>query len=537
MIFLIGFLLFVFSACHSPDKDPVKLSISNDQRIFSPRLYSEMSLDSDRLFHWLEKDSSLQGFREDILSFYRNRDFQFAWIHEGRAGNEANDLLHRAGSYVSLFNDSSLQLGKLIIWSDSLASDSTYLLRNPDLQQEMEILYTITFFKYVKIEYYGWSEKAKSLDWYIPPRKKDYLKMLEMSLSSDHKFRAQEPGSRMYRRLRESLGSYREIQQRGGWPRISAPEEISTDSMRLNLLTYLKLSGDLQSGAGIDSLEDGLKNFQRRMGLNPSGFPDLPTIRQMNVSVEERIRQIMINLERLRWMPDSLPSYYLLVNIPDYHLYLVDSGKLKWKMRVVVGKEATSTSIFSASLSRVVFAPYWNVPRSIAVNEILPSLKRDRRYLERNHMELLRNGKPVNAHHINWRQYHRNFPFEIRQKPGPWNALGRVKFLFPNEFHIYLHDTPAKALFDREKRAFSHGCIRMAEAGKLANELLIPYRYKTQQLDSLMNLKEETTVVLKKPVPVFIGYFTSWVDAAGRIQFREDIYGLDARLSREVFGK
>ena len=168
----------------------------------------------------------------------------------------------------------------------------------------------------------------------------------------------------------------------------------------------------------------------------------------------------MINLERLRWMQDTIPNNYLLVNIPDFSLKVYENGSEHWNLKVVVGKQATATTIFTGILSLVIFSPYWNIPSSIIINELIPKIKRNEKYLSQNNMEILKNGKHVSVSTIQWSNYKKSFPYAIRQKPGKNNALGQVKFVFPNNFNIYLHDTPSKELFNQSARAFSHGCIR-----------------------------------------------------------------------------
>jgi murein L,D-transpeptidase YcbB/YkuD len=241
-------------------------------------------------------------------------------------------------------------------------------------------------------------------------------------------------------------------------------------------------------------------------------------------------------MERLRWMPDQPMGDFLFVNIPAYKLYVHEQGRVAWSMDVVVGREATRTVIFSDSLSQVVFAPYWNVPQSIIRNEILPAVKRDPRYLDRKNMEVVRGGKVVPSQRIDWKRYSSGVPFVIRQRPGGANALGRVKFLFPNAYSIYLHDTPSKGKFKEDQRAFSHGCIRLSEPMRLANYLLRGDTAWTEaRIERAASATQEITVPVKPAVPVIIGYFTVWADSAGVVNFRDDIYGHDARLGRELF--
>jgi murein L,D-transpeptidase YcbB/YkuD len=258
------------------------------------------------------------------------------------------------------------------------------------------------------------------------------------------------------------------------------------------------------------------------LGLNQDGVITAALINKLNVPVKERIRQLLINLERMRWAPEQQPQGNLIiVNIPEFRLHLFNNAKKVFNIDIVVGKAAHSTVIFTDVLKYIVFSPYWNVPPGIVKNEILPAMKRNRNYLTKNNMEQTgySDGLPV-----------------IRQNPGGANALGRVKFIFPNSYNIYFHDTPAKSLFKEETRAFSHGCIRLGEPEKLAAYLLRNQtEWTTQKMDEAMSASKEKWVTLKEPVPVFITYFTAWIDGEGLLNFRDDIYGHDKNLAKHLF--
>ncbi|HTL09588.1 MAG TPA: L,D-transpeptidase family protein, partial [Chitinophagaceae bacterium] len=239
-----------------------------------------------------------------------------------------------------------------------------------------------------------------------------------------------------------------------------------------------------------------------------------------NVGVEERIKQIIVNLERMKWMPE-LPVFFIQVNIPSYQLRVIDANKTVLSMKVIVGKTAHKTIIFSDTLKYIVFNPYWNIPSSIIKNEILPAMKKNASYLRRHSMEIIGSsgGYPI-----------------IRQRPGDNNALGRIKFLFPNRYNIYLHDTPSKELFGNNKRSFSHGCIRLRRPFALARLLLTTSNGLTPQaFDPLQDSNKEQWITLTKPCPVFITYFTSWADENGIIHFISDIYGHDKKLASHLF--
>jgi murein L,D-transpeptidase YcbB/YkuD len=244
-------------------------------------------------------------------------------------------------------------------------------------------------------------------------------------------------------------------------------------------------------------------------------------IDELNDSTDVRIRQILVNMERVRWMPAQTDSAYIMVNIPEYKLHVYDSTKWQFDMNVIVGSAVNSTVIFSGKLRYIVFSPYWNIPPSIVEKEILPAIKNNSNYLSKHRMEIYgKNG---------------TLP-DIRQKPGPNNSLGLVKFLFPNNYNIYLHDTPNRDLFTSKDRSLSHGCIRISDPPKMAAFLLkSDTSYTTRKIDSLLHLSQEKWVTLEKPMRVYIGYFTAWVDQAGLLNCRKDIYGHDKKVAINSF--
>ncbi len=317
--------------------------------------------------------------------------------------------------------------------------------------------------------------------------------------------------------------------------------EKTIDSTRTALLRRLRYLGDIPGPTGAHQDEDslfsaGVKSAQHRYGLKETGKPDGELVSELNITPAERERQILVNMERLRWVPAEQDSDLILVNIPEFRMHVYEHDTLAWDMNVVVGATATRSAIFSGNLSQVVMAPYWNIPQSIIRDEILPAVKKNPGYLDRKNMEVVMGGKVVPSASVDWKKYSKGVPFTIRQKPGPGNALGEVKFLFPNEYSIYFHDTPSKDKFKRDQRAFSHGCIRLSEPAKLAEYLLREdSTWSTAKVNAAMKAKTETIVRLKRPRPVILGYFTTWVDRHGHANFRRDVYGHDAKLAAELF--
>jgi murein L,D-transpeptidase YcbB/YkuD len=231
----------------------------------------------------------------------------------------------------------------------------------------------------------------------------------------------------------------------------------------------------------------------------------------MQFTIKERIEQVMVNMERCRWLPANTSKKYLYVNIPEYKLHIIENDVEQFSMSVIVGKGTNKTAIFKSNITHIVFSPYWNIPTSILMKEIVPLINRNPEYLSKNHME--------------WNNGH------LRQKPGPDNALGGIKFMFPNPFNIYLHDTPTKYLFEKEKRNFSHGCIRIGNPIKLASYLLADNYYWTdEKINEAMNRTTELIIPITEKVPVYVVYFTAFVDADQRLNYREDIYKRDKQI-------
>ncbi len=284
-----------------------------------------------------------------------------------------------------------------------------------------------------------------------------------------------------------------------------------------------------------EELDEAIKDFQMINGLETDGICGKSTYQAMNVSLDERLDIIRVNMERCRWLNNDLPQEFLLVNIADYTLYLIREREVDYKCRVVVGKQYHKTPVFTSDIKYVVFNPTWTVPYSIASKEMLPKLKKDPNYLQNRNMVLLSGNKTVNPSTVDFNQYsQKNFPYTIRQEPGPNNALGLVKFIFPNKYSVYLHDTPSKSKFEKTERAFSHGCVRVKDPLILADQLIGDKGYDSNKIAEVIKSKETKNVYLSKPMPVMIMYWTCYVNTEGRIYFFRDIYGRDKKVLDEL---
>lgn len=498
---------------------------ARDTSISKANSFSELFFDSTSLENFITREKVEDSIASRMRSFYNQRNYQYAWFfHEGMA-DYASTFLHLQNEYIDYSHDSSIYNPALQVMLDSLTDSVSYQL--PDtLRLTTEMALTRQFFRYARVAYSGRRDiNTKDLDWFIPRKKVDYVAFLDSLLQhKGTKLDQYEPVNRQYNLLKEYLLKYYAAEKAGVWEAIALdkksykPGDSSVAIQKIK--RRLTLVGDLQdmdTSAHFNSnLTQAVKNYQHRYGLKEDGVIGSALVQEMNRPISFRIQQILINMERIRWVPAEPTTDYLLVNIPEFRLHVYEKGKYMWSMNVVVGSSAHNTVIFNGDMKYVVFSPYWNVPTSIVKKEIMPGMSRNKNYLVRHNMEW--NGGAV------------------RQKPGPSNSLGLVKFLFPNSYNIYLHDTPSKSLFNESSRAFSHGCIRLAEPKKLAQYLLRnDPSWDSTNITKAMNAGKEKYVTLKTPIPVFIGYFTAWVDRQGKLNFRDDIYGHDKQMRERLF--
>jgi L,D-transpeptidase YcbB len=507
--------------------------------------YTDLLLDESAVASFFKTNSENENVIEQVHLFYKNRNFQYAWFNKKGMTQAVPNFQNQLQNYNNDFGDKTFSNAQLDTLITMIKTNPNEKEIDSKQREKLEILLTTTFFKYSEKAFSGINKTAHQLDWYIPRSKKNFQVLLDSLVLKDENDKTYEPANLYYSKLKEKLRLYRDIQKKGGFPVIKMNEEFlsktESDSVLIQVKQRLVLSGDLKSNDNnvlyTMDLANSILNFQQRVGLPENGKLDFKTIAELNKTVDFRIKQMLVNMERLRWVPVEIENDYLLVNIPEYKLHVFENKKLLWETNVVVGKEAKQTSIFKGNISRIILNPYWNVPNSIINNEILPKLKRNSNYLSRNNMEVVSNaGTVINSRTINWKKYSKNVPFVIRQKPGTSNALGKMKFLFPNSFSIYLHDTPSKELFDRNKRHFSHGCIRVENPKKLAMYLLQNDKaWSQEKIDKVLKTNKETGISIKPNMPVYIAYFTAWVDSKGNLNFRDDIYDLDDELAKEIF--
>lgn len=540
LILFIGSLFTIFvtiASCDSFNDSPAqKERVVRDEKpitkvditIDTSNSFNSFFMDSSVVNNYLSQNNLSDTLSGRIKSFYNSRNYQFAWFSREGMPEHTLSFWNMLKNYVNYSGDSSVYDSKLATKMEQLIRIDTLRAKNDSAYRKLEMDLTKSFYKYADNAYaYDPDFDMKSLEWYIPRKRLTVDEMTKLVLNKEAQFAdANAPINSQYKKLREALKQYKAIKDNGGWPFVNSKVEVMKkgyeDDVVKKLKKRLKAEGFLDQEDSLitkvfdNELIEAVNNAKKVYGYKPDGTAGQTFIKDLNAKVEERIQQILVNMERMRWIPtetkDSGRS--ILVNIPEFKLHVYEKGRPAWDMDVVVGKEGTSTTIFTGNLKTVVFSPYWNVPPSISKKEIIP---KGAAYMARNHYEFYNNGS-------------------VRQKPGPWNSLGLVKFLFPNSYNIYFHDSPAKGLFNRDKRYFSHGCVRLKEPAKLAKYVLNDTaKWSSKIIDSTMRSGKEKFVPIKRPIPVLITYFTAWVNDSSVLNFREDIYGHDEVMAKKMF--
>ncbi len=471
---------------------------------------------------------------EEMRRFYQKRQYQPAWSDVNGPRPQAEQLAEAIGAVAASegLDPRRYQSQQLAGLLSQMKEDKDWSLESPEEQRRLADLDVEMTFLYLTLAAHTAIGRVQPetlrVHWEDQSRNVDLDARLEKALQEEDvaaSLRSLAPPNPRYARLRDALTRYREVANRGGWPKVPGDlEKGAQGAGALALRNRLIAEGDLppvpegQQPAPVfdDAVAKAVARFQQRHGLEPDGKLGEDTVAELNVPVQERIKQIEINLERWRWLPNSLGDSYVWVNVPEFRMELYDEGRKAIDMAVVVGKQQSQTPVFSDMMEYLELNPEWNIPSSIANEEILPKLASDPSYLARNNMEWV--GEGANQ--------------RIKQRSGPDNPLGQVKFMFPNEHDVYLHDSPADHLFSREERDFSHGCVRLERPVQFAEYLLRdkPEWQGTKVREAIVS-GEHKTVKLPKKLPVHILYFTSWVEDNGVVHFRKDVYGHDQKLA------
>lgn len=484
----------------------------------------KLNFDSAQIVGFFKRFPLLKMNQQDVTDFYRQRNFSYAWFDDGLVLEQANNLTQRI---LNFKGDGLRQAIPYQPVLDSLMNPVAPIKNGQRPSLQLELMLTSQYFSFSKAVYGGINvSDSKATGWLLPRKKVAYSAYLDTLLNArDKTSPAREPVYRQYELLRKYLQKYNRLQAQDKWLPIAVTGKWSPGDtasvirlVRARLNKLEDFTGDTLNRTYDFDLQNGIKHFQYRHGLTVNGALNKETVAELNVPLQKRITQILVNMERSRWLPVNLNTGYVAVNIPEFKMHVYYADSLLWSCNVVVGKAQHATTAFYGEIKYVVFSPYWNVPPGILAKEVLPGIKKNGAYLQDHRMEITgyENGRPV-----------------VRQKPGNDNSLGLVKFLFPNSYNIYLHDTPSKSLFGETSRAFSHGCIRIAEPEKFAAFLLQDdSAWTREKINRSMNAGKERYVTLAKKMPVFIAYFTAFADREGYLNFRKDIYNLDHRLAR-----
>ena len=511
----------------------------------------QATVESQTLPVSIKKEKERARAWEVMHRFYQNRQFKPAWLTAEKPRPQAQELLKAIDASAAEGLDprryQKERLASLLHEVEELKSYDDPAAQRLLAYTDMHLTYTfLTLASHLATG--RQQPETLRIDWYTKPRSVDLDARLEKSLADagnlDDALRTLRPPEDGYKPLINALARYRQIAAQGGWQEIAPAEKLVPGSRSESvgrLKARLRAEGDLvetPQSAGTaspgapssgrlndeeyifdESVTAAVARFQKRYGLEVTGKVDKDTLAEMDVPVADRIRQIEINLERWRWMPSDFGERYIRVNIPEFKMALINHGKPELEMRVVVGKAQQSrTPVFSDKMTYLELNPAWNIPPGIAEEEILPKVANDPGYLASHNMEMVQEGSHT----------------RIRQRPGPDNPLGQVKFMFPNEFDIYLHDTPADHLFAEAERDFSHGCIRLERPMDLAHVLLKDSDWTPDKLQAALASGEQKTITLPHPLPVHLLYFTAWVDKDGTVEFRRDVYGHDAKLAKAL---
>lgn len=477
--------------------------------------------------------------RASVLGFYARRAFRPAWANEHGPNRLADDLvasLNRADLEGLNPEDYHVnEIGSLLAYVRLAASAGR--APEPARLADLDLLLTDAFLLYGD-HLLGGRVDPESLHplWEASPRGADLGTMLEEALENRKISRALQrlaPVHEGYQRLRTALARERAFAESGAWPVL--PKNPSVALLRERLAA----EGDLEKKEGTefdDDLREALRHFQGRHGLEQTGALDAQTLAELNVPAEARVNQIKLNLERWRWLPQDLGRSRIEVNIAAFELQVIDDDEIAMQMRVVVGKAYRRTPVFSDTVRYIVLNPNWHVPRTIAVDELIPKIQKDSTYLERFGMHVIGpDSKEVDPSTVDWKAVTaESSAYRLRQDPGRLNALGQMKFMFPNRYDVYLHDTPSRHMFEETQRDFSHGCIRIEKPMDLAVYLMKKSKWNQEAIERALDEGTERSLYLPRPMPIHLLYFTAWADEDGTIQFREDINGVDQPLARAL---
>jgi murein L,D-transpeptidase YcbB/YkuD len=494
-----------------------------------------------------------------VVLFYERRAYQPAWsfgavlLPHGAALIAAIEAIDQEGLQPTDYH--LVQIQTLV--TGLRAAHEQHASPDPDHLVDLDLLLTDAFFLYNAHLLAGRIDpETERTEWKDSRRKIDLVALLEHALATNQVetvLRSALPSHPLYVNLRRAFAHYRKIAAAGGWSQVPDCSTLHPGD-RAPCVRYLRarlhaegflppaLAAKKDPDLYDNTLARAVRHFQQRYGLSTDAIVGPSTLAALNVSAMARARQLALNLERFRWLPRESAPRALVINVAGFILEAWEYGRPVWSMRIVVGKEGAATPVFSTYMTHLVLNPEWYLPHSIATTELLPRIRRNPSYLTAHRIQVVQRAdgelKVVDPRTINWNRLSAaHFPYRLRQEPGPTNSMGRIKFMLPNPFGIYLHDTPARSrhLFNHRVRTFSHGCIRVEEPLELACYVLQDSaQWTPDTLVAALDRGRKRTVWLPSPLPVHLVYWTAWVDEKGAVQFRPDIYGYDRQLDRAL---
>ena len=532
----------------------------NKDITLSEIIYSEKS--TKKLMQLLVTDEkkTFKSIRHKkfIKKIYKKSHYSPMWFSINGINNQkVTDLFNAIESDITLS-----QKGKIVKKYKYLKKTISTLKKDDKQELDIDIKLSDLYRSYVGYHIYGaipwisFKNKLRRLrrnhiaaNWLTNNPKYD-IATLMFTHSLPKIIAASTPNSFNYKQLMRELKRLRKVQKQGGWRKTPASSQLrygKSGKVVRNLINRLKSEGDYtckgNDGHFGPCLKKAIKRFQKRHGIGRTGTITKYTRSKLNISVNWKIKKILLNLDRIKRLPDQAEDRYILVNIPDFRLYYKENGRVRLSMRVVVGDKTHHTPIFSNKVSFIVLNPYWMIPDSIVKKEMIPKMLKNPDYLEQRGYEVRRsynlNRPTINTKNINWARVLRNGQtkkYKFMQPPGPKNALGKIKFKFPNQFAVYLHDTPAKKYFKKARRAFSHGCIRIARPNALL-ATFAPHERSVNfnRAQRILRGKRKTQLNLSQRVPVHIVYLTAWVKSDGLLYYLSDVYNYDTKQRRIIY--
>jgi len=490
-----------------------------------------------------------------IPLFYQLRGFFPAWSSDKGILPQAESLITEIkGAHDEGLRPDDYHLTNILLLIETIKNKQTLGdTVNPELWADLDLLLTDAFMLYASHLLAGRvNPETVHTDWTVSSPTTDLTNILQSALNTNQiekaltDFCPNHPG---YSGLKTYLAHYRKIEKAvqelpslGVIQLQKGDKGTSVERLRERLIIFGDLYTDNKDQADIfdETIEEAVRSYQKRHGLKQDGIVGPQTLEMLNTSLQKRIRQIELNMERWRWVSRNIGNRYLIVNIADFKLWVTENRRRVLDMRVVVGRPYRRTPVFSAIMTFMVINPYWNIPQRLAIKDVLPKIQKNIHYIEQQKIKVFKdwsnNAVEIDPETIEWNKIEpRNFTYKLRQEPGPKNLLGRIKFIFPNKFAVYLHDTPKRFLFKENNRDFSSGCIRVEEPISLAVYLLQddPSWTRERLMETIENGIPQV-IGLKRPIMVHLQYWTAWVDENGKLNFRYDIYDRDKPLDRAL---